>query len=42
MLNNLQNKINNNLKTNLIVCHDHSHPPIGNFHQILSNIKKVN
>ena len=36
MINNLQNKINDNLNNGLVVCHGHSHPPIGNFHQNFS------
>ncbi len=36
MLNNLQNRINENLNNGLVVCHGHSHPPIGNFHQNFS------
>lgn len=36
MINNLQNKINNNLNNGLVVCHGHSHPAIGNFHQNFS------
>lgn len=36
MINNLQNRINGNLNNGLVVCHGHSHPPIGNFHQNVS------
>ncbi|MBE6152723.1 MAG: hypothetical protein E7166_00655 [Firmicutes bacterium] len=36
MLNNLQSRINGNLNNGLVVCHGHSHPPIGNFHQNFS------
>ena len=36
MINNLQNKINGNLNNGLVVCHGHSHPPIGYFHQNFS------
>lgn len=36
MLSNLQNKVNGNLNNGLVVCHGHSHPPIGNFHQNFS------
>lgn len=36
MINNLQNKINGNLNKGLVVCHGHSHPPIGNFHENFS------
>lgn len=36
MINNLQNRINGNLNNGLVVCHGHSHPPIGNFHQNFS------
>lgn len=36
MISNLQNKINGNLNNGLVVCHGHSHPPIGNFHQNFS------
>lgn len=36
MINNLQNRIKGNLNTGLVVCHGHSHPPIGNFHQNFS------
>ena len=36
MINNLQNRINGNLNTGLVVCHGHSHPPIGKFHQNFS------
>ena len=36
MLNHLQNKINSNLNNGLVVCHGHSHPAIGNFHENFS------
>ncbi len=36
MMNNLQNRINGNLNNGLVVCHGHSHPPIGNFNQNFS------
>ena len=36
MIENLQNRINGNLNNGLVVCHGHSHPPIGNFHQNFS------
>lgn len=36
MINNLQNKIDNNINERLVVCHGHSHPGIGNFHQNFS------
>ena len=36
MINDLQNRINGNLNNGLVVCHGHSHPPIGNFHQNFS------
>lgn len=36
MINDLQNKINENLNNWLVVCHGHSHPPIGNFNQNFS------
>ena len=36
MINNLQNRINGNLNNGLVVCHGHSHPPIGSFHQNFS------
>lgn len=36
MINNLQNRINGNLNNGLVVCHGHSHPPIGNYHQNFS------
>lgn len=36
MVNNLQNRIKGNLNKGLVVCHGHSHPPIGNFHQNFS------
>lgn len=36
MINNLQNRIKGNLNNGLVVCHGHSHPPIGNFHQNFS------
>ena len=36
MINNLQNRINGNLNNGLVVCHGHSHPPIGDFHQNFS------
>ena len=36
MINNLQNRIKGNLNKGLVVCHGHSHPPIGSFHQNFS------
>lgn len=36
MINSLQNRINGNLNSGLVVCHGHSHPPISNFHQNFS------
>lgn len=36
MINDLQNTINVNLNNGLDVCHGHSHPPIGDFHQNFS------
>lgn len=36
MINNLQNRIDVNLNNGLVVCHGHSHPPIGSFHQNFS------
>lgn len=36
MIENLQNRINGNLNTGLVVCHGHSHPPIGDLHQNFS------
>lgn len=36
MINDLQNKINSNLNCGFVVCHGHSHPAIGNFHQNFS------
>lgn len=36
MINHLQDKINGNLNSGLVVCHGHSHPPIGDFHQNFS------
>ena len=36
MIDNLQNRISGNLNNGLVVCHGHSHPPIGNFHQNFS------
>lgn len=36
MINNLQNRITGNTNNGLVVCHGHSHPPIGNFHQNFS------
>lgn len=36
MINDLEEKINKNLNNGFVVCHGHSHPPIGNFHQNFS------
>lgn len=36
MVNSLQNEINKNSNNGLVVCHGHSHPPIGAFHQNFS------
>lgn len=36
MLSNLQNRINGNLNNDLVVCHGHSHPPIGKFNENFS------
>lgn len=36
MLNNLEEKVKNNSSNNLVVCHGHSHPPIGNLHENFS------
>lgn len=36
MLEHLENKIKDNLNSNFVVCHGHSHPPIGNLHQNFS------
>ena len=36
MIENLQDKIKNNLNNGLVVCHGHSHPAIGNYHQNFS------
>ena len=36
MIDNLQDKINRNLNSGLVVCHGHSHPQIGDFHQNFS------
>lgn len=36
MLEHLENKIKDNLNSNFVVCHGHSHPPIGNFHENFS------
>lgn len=36
MINDLQNRINENLNNGFVVCHGHSHPPIGGFHQNFS------
>ena len=36
MINDLQNRINGNLNNDFVVCHGHSHPPIGDFHQNFS------
>ena len=36
MINNLENKINNNTSGNLVVCHGHSHPPLGDFNENFS------
>lgn len=34
MINNLEKKVYGNLNNGFVVCHGHSHPPIGSFHQI--------
>lgn len=36
MLDNLQNEVNNNMNNNFVVCHGHSHPPIGEFNENFS------
>ena len=36
MINNLESKIEENSNRSFVVCHGHSHPPIGNFHQNFS------
>ena len=36
MIENLQKKVNDNLNNGFVVCHGHSHPPIGGFHQNFS------
>lgn len=36
MIENLQKKVNGNLNNGFVVCHGHSHPPIGSFHQNFS------
>lgn len=36
MINNLENKINSNTSSNLVVCHGHSHPPIGDYNENFS------
>lgn len=36
MISDLQIKINDNINKGFVVCHGHSHPPIGNFHQNFS------
>lgn len=36
MIENLQKKVNSNLNNGFVVCHGHSHPPIGSFHQNFS------
>lgn len=36
MINDLQNKLNSNIGNGFVVCHGHSHPPIGDFHQNFS------
>ena len=36
MINNLESKIKENSNRSFVVCHGHSHPPIGNFHQNFS------
>ena len=36
MIKDLQNRINGNLNNGFVVCHGHSHPPIGDFHQNFS------
>lgn len=36
MIDHLQNRITGNLNNGFVVCHGHSHPPIGDFHQNFS------
>ena len=36
MIESLQKKIAENIQNGLVVCHGHSHPPIGSFHQNFS------
>lgn len=36
MINNLESKIKENSNRSFVVCHGHSHPPIGNFYQNFS------
>lgn len=36
MLSNLTNRINGNMNNGLVVCHGHSHPPIGEFNENFS------
>lgn len=36
MINNLEKKVYGNLNNGFVVCHGHSHPPIGSFHQNFS------
>ncbi len=36
MINNLENKLKDNLNKHFVVCHGHSHPPIGDLHQNFS------
>lgn len=36
MVNDLASRINGNLNKGFVVCHGHSHPPIGSFHQNFS------
>ena len=36
MIDKLQDRINGNLNNGLVICHGHSHPPIGSFHQNFS------
>ena len=36
MINDLQNKVKDNLNNGFVVCHGHSHPPIGDFHKNFS------
>lgn len=36
MINDLESRLKNNLNKGYVVCHGHSHPPIGDFHQNFS------